>query len=50
MCTVDVMWFRNAGLSSPEAKGVVCTSQVIKTFEETLSVVVQSIQPSVSSK
>jgi len=44
------MWFPNAGSSIPEAWSVGCSSHVIQSFAEALSVVIPSKRPSVSSK
>jgi len=49
MCAMHDMWFLNAGHSIPESTSVDCSSRVIELFEEVLSVVIPSKQPSVSS-
>jgi len=49
-CTMQSMWFLNAGHSIPEASSVDCSSCIIEWFEVASSVVIPSKWQSVSSE
>ena len=49
-CAIHGMWVPKSGHLIPEASRVDCSSQVIESFDDALSVVIPSKQPSASSK
>jgi len=48
MCAMYGMWFLNAGNSIPETSRLNCSSRVLESFDEALSVWIQIKRPSVS--